>query len=113
MPDLVSVYHCGNERRLAIGKRRDMEKAALAQERDEEDQRCLRRADPGARQLYYLVPRLTRDVSGFYKPLNDRLRALDRDSRLSLASYEIATSPFTDLENEHERVEPALMIKSC
>ena len=41
-PDPVSVFHLGNERRLAIGKEaRARHKLALDQERDEEDQRLL------------------------------------------------------------------------
>jgi exodeoxyribonuclease V beta subunit len=115
-PDPVSVYHSGNERRLAIGKRaRDMEKAALAKERDEEEQRLLYVALTRARAKLILpyVPNGTlnrnRDLTGFYQPLNDRLGTLDRQTLLErLFVTEMAIAPSTDSENEQEQIEPAL-----
>ena len=42
-----------------------------------------------------------RDLTGFYKPLNDRLRALDRETRLErLFVTETAIAPSTDSESE-------------
>ncbi len=86
-PDPVRIYHRGNERRLAIGKPAgDLEKAAIAKEQDEEDQRLLYVALTRARARLILpyVPSggLSRDLTGAYAQLNDRLRALDRDARL-------------------------------
>ncbi len=94
LPDPVSVYHCGNERRLAIGKSgaRLWKRRRSANERDEEDQRLLYVALTRARAKLILpcVPSGTlnrnRDLSGFYRPLNDRLRALDRETRRSGSS---------------------------
>jgi exodeoxyribonuclease V beta subunit len=88
MPDPVSVYHVGNERRLAIGKpARDMAKAAIDKEKAEEDQRLLYVALTRARAKLILpyVPEdtLTMDLRGCYTPLNERLRALDRDGQLN------------------------------
>ncbi len=85
--DWVSIYHDGNQRRLAIGKpARDLEKAALKQEQDEEDQRLLYVALTRARAKLILpyVPdgTLNRDLSGAYAQLNNRLRTLDREARL-------------------------------
>ncbi len=87
MSDPVSVYHVGNERRLAIGKpARDMAKAAIDKEKAEEDQRLLYVALTRARAKLILpyVPEdtLTVDLRGSYTPLNDRIRALDRERRL-------------------------------
>jgi exodeoxyribonuclease V beta subunit len=87
LPDPVSVYHLGNERRLVIGKpARDMAKSAIANEKAEEDQRLLYVALTRARAKLILpyVPAgtLTQDLRGSYKQLNDRLRALDRDAQL-------------------------------
>jgi len=86
LPDPVSIYHLGNERRLAIGKpARDMAKSAIAKERAEEDQRLLYVALTRARAKLILpyVPEetLTQDLRGSYRQLNDRLRALDRETR--------------------------------
>jgi exodeoxyribonuclease V beta subunit len=114
-PDLVSVYHCGNERRLAIGKRaRDMEKAAIATERDEDDQRLLYVALTRARVKLILpcVPNGTlnrnRDLTGFYKPLNDRLLVLGRETPMGrLFVTETAIAPATDSENQQDLIKPA------
>jgi exodeoxyribonuclease V beta subunit len=99
LPDPVSVYHLGNERRLVIGKpARDMAKSAIANEKAEEDQRLLYVALTRARAKLILpyVPEgtLTLDLRGSYKQLNDRLRALDRDAQLkSLFATETVTVP--------------------
>ena len=112
-PDPVSVYHCGNERRLAIGKpARDLADDEIKQERAEDDQRLLYVALTRARAKLILpcVPSgaLTRDLSGFYKPLNDRLRMLDRESRLErLFVTEMAIAPPTDSENQQDLIRPA------
>jgi exodeoxyribonuclease V beta subunit len=87
VPDPVSIYHRGNERRLAIGKpARDMEKAAIFQEKAEEDQRLLYVALTRARVKLILpyLPNdvLNQDLRGSYKQLNDRLRVLDSENRL-------------------------------
>ena len=52
-PDPVSIYHCGNERRLAIGKpARDMEKTEIAKENGRgKSAIALRRAHSRARQI--------------------------------------------------------------
>jgi len=115
-PDPVSVYHCANERRLAIGKlAREMEKAAIAQERDEDDQRLLYVALTRARAKLILpcVPNgslnRNRDLTGFYKPLNDRLHDLGSESRLErLFATETAFAASTDLEDEKDLIKPAL-----
>ncbi len=113
-PDLVSVYHRGNERRLAIGKpARDMEKAAIAQERAEDDQRLLYVALTRARAKLILpcVPTgtLSRDLTGFYKPLNDRLRTVEREGLLEqLFVTETAVAAATDSENDQDLIKPAL-----
>jgi exodeoxyribonuclease V beta subunit len=87
LPDPVSTYHVGNERRLVIGKlAREIAKDAIAKEKAQEDQRLLYVALTRARAKLILpyVPSdtLTRDLGGSYKQLNDRLRTLDRESRL-------------------------------
>jgi exodeoxyribonuclease V beta subunit len=87
LPDPVSTYHVGNERRLVIGKpAREIAKDAIAKEKAEEDQRLLYVALTRARAKLILpyVPSdtLTRDLGGSYKQLNDRLRTLDREGRL-------------------------------
>ncbi len=87
VPDPVSIYHLGNERRLAIGKpARDMAKSAIAKEKTEEDQRLLYVALTRARAqliLPYVPPdALSRDLTGSYAQLNNRLRTLDREARL-------------------------------
>jgi exodeoxyribonuclease V beta subunit len=111
-PDAVSVYHCGNERRLAIGKfARDLEKEAIAREHREEDQRLLYVALTRARAkliLPYLPDEtLTRDLSGSYAQLNDRLRTLDREKRLEACfTTETATSPAPSASaDESEKLE--------
>ena len=81
-PDPVSIYHHGNERRLAIGKRaRDLNDDAIKQERAEEDQRLLYVALTRARAQLILpcVPdgTLTRGLSGSYAQLNARLLTLE------------------------------------
>jgi exodeoxyribonuclease V beta subunit len=115
-PDPVTVYHLGNERRLAIGKRaRDMEKIAITRERDEEDQRLLYVALTRARAklilLYIPNDTLSRghDVSGSYKQLNDRVRVLDREVPLNpLLTIETAISSSTDSEPEPAQALSAL-----
>ncbi|MGC2304990.1 UvrD-helicase domain-containing protein [Candidatus Binatus sp.] len=115
-PDPVSVYHCGDERRLAIGKpARDLAGDEIKQERAEDDQRLLYVALTRARAKLILpcVPSGTlnrnRDLTGFYKPLNDRLRDLDSENRLErLSVTEIAIPPSTDSESEHHLIKPAL-----
>jgi exodeoxyribonuclease V beta subunit len=98
-PDPVSIYHIGNERRLAIGKpARDMAKSAILVEKAEEDQRLLYVALTRARAKLILpyVPAgtLTRDLYGSYSQLNGRLRALDGEGALNrLFTIEIAPAP--------------------
>ena len=98
-PDWVSIYHDGNQRRLAIGKpARDVGKTALNKEQNEEDQRLLYVALTRARAKLILpyVPdgALNRDLSGCYAQLNDRLRALDREARLdALFTTEAVVAP--------------------
>ena len=111
-PDPVSIYHHGNERRLAIGKRaRDMEKPAIDKEHDEEDERLLYVALTRARAKLILpyVPAgtLTRDLSGSYAPLNERLRALDREARWgTLFTTEIVAVPGpSDSRDQPKKVE--------
>ena len=107
-PEPVRVFHLGNERRLAIGKEaRELHKLALDQERDEEDQRLLYVALTRARAKLILpcVPNGTlnrnRDLTGFYKPLNERLRVLDRDARSrTLFTTETAVAPPADSNNK-------------
>ncbi len=107
-PEPVRVFHFGNERRLAIGKAaQNLHKQELDQEREEEDQRLLYVALTRARAKLILpcVPRGTlnrnRDLTGFYQPLNERLRVLDRDSRSrALFTTEAAAAPLADSENE-------------
>ncbi len=87
LPDPVSIYHHGSERRLAIGKpARDFEKGAILKEKAEEDQRLLYVALTRARAKLILpyIPTgtMTQDLRGSYKQLNDRLRALDGEGRL-------------------------------
>jgi len=105
-PDLVTVYHRGNERRLAIGKRaRELEDTAIKRERAEEDQRLLYVALTRARAKLILpyVPEgtLTRDLSGSYTQLNKRLRIVERETRLEpLFEIETAVAPRLDSESE-------------
>ncbi|MFZ2063916.1 MAG: UvrD-helicase domain-containing protein [Candidatus Binatus sp.] len=114
-PDLVSVYHCGNERRLAIGKpARDLADDEIKQERAEDDQRLLYVALTRARAKLILpcVPsgslNRNRDLTGFYKPLNDRLRTVECESLSErLFVTEIAIPPSTDSESEHHQIKPA------
>ncbi|MGA7869577.1 MAG: UvrD-helicase domain-containing protein [Candidatus Binatus sp.] len=114
-PAPVSVYHCENERRLAIGKpARDIHKEALDQERNEEDQRLLYVALTRARAKLILpyIPdgTLTRDLSGSYAQLNDRLRALEREAKLeSLFTTETVVVPaLTGSADQQEKDETAL-----
>jgi len=113
-PDWVSIYHDGNQRRLAIGKpARDVEKKALKQEQDEEDQRLLYVALTRARAKLILpyVPdgTLNRDLSGSYAQLNNRLRTLDREARLeTLFTTETVVAPASiDSAGEKEDAETA------
>jgi len=115
-PEQVRVFHLGNERRLAIGKAaRDLHKQALDQERHEEDQRLLYVALTRARAKLILpcVPNGTlnrnRDLTGFYQPLNERLRVLDRDPRSrTLFTTETAIAPPGDSESDKHTAEKAL-----
>ena len=108
-PDPVSVYHCGNERRFAIGKRaRDLQKAAIDREQEQEDQRLLYVALTRARAKLLLpyVPSgsLSRDLSGSYWQLNDRLCTLEREARLQpLFEIESAAAPRIDSQNEQRQ----------
>jgi exodeoxyribonuclease V beta subunit len=114
MPEPVRVYHLGNERRLAIGKAAQALAAAeIRTERDEDDQRLLYVALTRARAKLILpcIPSgsLSRDLSGFYKPLNDRLRTVERESPLErLFVIETAIAAPTDSENEQDLIKPAL-----
>jgi exodeoxyribonuclease V beta subunit len=116
MPEPVRVFHLGNERRLAIGRAAQALAAdEIRTERDEDDQRLLYVALTRARAKLILpcVPsgalNRNRDLTGFYKPLNDRLRDLDPESRLArLFVTEIAIPPSTDSESEHHLIKPAL-----
>jgi exodeoxyribonuclease V beta subunit len=90
LPDPVSTYHVENDRCLVIGKlARELAKEAIAKEKAEEDQRLLYVALTRARAKLILpyVPSdtLAQDLRGSYKQLNDRLRTLDRESRLKTA----------------------------
>jgi exodeoxyribonuclease V beta subunit len=99
LPDPVSTYHVGNERRLVIGKlAREITKDAIAKEKKEEDQRLLYVALTRARAKLMLpyVPSdtLAQDLRGSYKQLNDRLRTLDHEARLkTLFETETAVVP--------------------
>lgn len=112
--DWVSIYHDGNQRRLAIGKpARDAEKTTLKKEQDEENQRLLYVALTRARAKLILpyVPdgALNRDLSGCYAHLNDRLRALDQEDRLeTLFTTETVIAPAsTDPTDEQKKIETA------
>jgi exodeoxyribonuclease V beta subunit len=100
-PDPVSVFHCGNERRFAIGKpARELYKPALTKERDEENQRLLYVALTRARVKlilpYITAGTLKRDIDGCYEQLNDRLRVLDGDDRSKKLFRTEATAPQRD-----------------
>ena len=112
-PDPVRVFHLGNERRLAVGKAAQaLADEEIKRERAEDDQRLLYVALTRARAKLILpsVPsgalNRNRDLSGFYRPLNDRLRALDCETRLFVTQPAIA--PPADSENEQEPVQSAL-----
>jgi exodeoxyribonuclease V beta subunit len=113
-PDPVSIYHLGNERRLAIGKRaRDLNDDAIKQERTEEDQRLLYVALTRARAQLILpcVPdgTLTRAPSGSYAQLNTRLLTLEREERLnSLFRTENIVVPSVTSADEPEKAETAI-----
>jgi exodeoxyribonuclease V beta subunit len=109
--DPVRIFHRGVERRLAIGKpAQDLERAAIAKEQDEEDQRLLYVAATRARARLILpyVPEGTlirgHDLTGTYAQLNNRLRALDRDARLeTLFTIETVAAPASiDSKSEKE-----------
>jgi exodeoxyribonuclease V beta subunit len=114
MPESVRVFHLGNERRLAIGKAAQaLAEKEIKEERAEDDQRLLYVALTRARTKLILpcVPSgtLSRDLSGFYKPLNDRLRSLDHETQLErLFVTETAIAPATDSENERDLIKLAL-----
>ncbi len=112
--DWVSIYHDGNQRRLAIGKpARDVDRTALKQEQAQEDQRLLYVALTRARAKLILpyVPdgTLNRDLSGSYAQLNNRLRTLDREARLgTLFTSETVVAPASiDPAGEKEADETA------
>ncbi|MGB8683926.1 MAG: UvrD-helicase domain-containing protein [Candidatus Binatus sp.] len=111
LPDPVSIFHLGNEQRLAIGKpARELAKIAIAKEKTEEDQRLLYVAltRERAKLLLPYVPddTLTQDLRGSYKQLNDRLRTLDCDARTkTLFTTEAVVVPEpTDSTVEAEKV---------
>jgi exodeoxyribonuclease V beta subunit len=112
--DPVCVYHCGNERRLAIGRAAQLlHDDELKQEQAEEDQRLLYVALTRARAKLILpyIPAATliQDLRGTYKQLNERLRALDGDDRLQkLADTEVATPAPHAVENETPGAERVL-----
>jgi exodeoxyribonuclease V beta subunit len=109
------VFHLANERRLAIGKpAQALADEEIKRERAEEDQRLLYVALTRARAKLILpcVPKGTlnrgRDLTGFYQPLNGRLRVLENDPRSGrLFTSETAVSPSGDLEHEIPKVENA------
>ena len=110
--DWVSIYHHGNQRRLAIGKpAQEIEEAAIKKEQVEEDQRLLYVALTRARAKLILpyVPdgTLNRDLSGSYAQLNNRLRTLDREARLeTLFTTETVVAPASiDSQSEKEDYE--------
>jgi exodeoxyribonuclease V beta subunit len=87
LPDPVSIYHVGNERRLVIGRpARLSAKTEIDREKAEEDQRLIYVALTRARAKLILpfVPSgtLALDLRGSYKQLNERLRYLDHDAQL-------------------------------
>ncbi|MGA9725455.1 MAG: UvrD-helicase domain-containing protein [Candidatus Binatus sp.] len=117
LPDPVSIYHLGNERRLAIGKpARDMAKSAIAKEKAEEDQRLLYVALTRARaqlMLPYIPPDTLsrgRDLTGSYAQLNDRLRTLDRETGLKtlFATETIFVPALADSTDDQDQVESPL-----
>ncbi len=113
MSDPVRVFHLGNERRLAIGRAAQaLADENIKRERAEDEQRLLYVALTRARAKLILpcVPSGTlnrnRDLTGFYKPLNDRLRTIDRETQLErLFVTEMAIAP---LEDSRKQIEPAL-----
>jgi exodeoxyribonuclease V beta subunit len=111
-PDPVSIFHCGNQRRCAIGKSaRELNKQALARERDEENQRLLYVALTRARAKLILpyIPAgtLTFDINGCYEQLNDRLRVLESDARSNtLFTTEIANVPLDSVDNKQKNEKP-------
>lgn len=108
VPSPVTVYHIGNERRLAIGKRaQKIAKTAIDKEKQEEEQRLLYVALTRARAQLILpyIPEgaLTRDLSGSYEQLNDRLRALDHEARLkTLFTTDTVDGRSTDGETDRK-----------
>jgi exodeoxyribonuclease V beta subunit len=114
-PEPLRVFHLGNERRLAIGKAaQTLADEEIKEERAEEDQRLLYVALTRARAKLILpcVPIGTlnrnRDLTGFYQPLNTRLRVLDHDSRSrTLFTTETAVAPPGEPESETSRLENA------
>jgi exodeoxyribonuclease V beta subunit len=114
VPDPVSIFHLGNERRLAIGKpAREIAKSAIAKEKLEEDQRLLYVALTRARAKLILpyIPNdtLKMDLRGSYKQLNDRLRTLDQEAQSEpLFEIENAISLPTNSQNQPARNEARL-----
>jgi exodeoxyribonuclease V beta subunit len=108
VPNPVTVYHLGNERRLAIGKRsQKILKSAIDKEKQEEEQRLLYVALTRARGQLILpyIPEgtLTRDLNGSYEQLNDRLRALDHEDRLNtLFTTDTVDGRSTDGESDRK-----------
>ena len=90
----VRIYHDRErDRQLAIGKAtQDLERTRIKQDEAEEDQRLLYVAITRARAKLYLpyIPTTlgSRDLSGRYKRLNDRLRAMDAGGALAEPLFE-------------------------
>ncbi len=93
-PRPVKIYHDQESvRRLAIGSAAQlMERGPIKQDEAEEDQRLLYVAITRARAKLYLPYFPTRpgklDLSGRYKQLNDRLRAMDAAGQLAAPLFE-------------------------
>lgn len=92
-PRPVKIYHDREgDRQLAIGSEAQrQEKKKIDQDEAEEDQRLLYVAITRARaKLFvpYIPTKLGRDVSGRYKQLNNRLRAMDAAGQLTAPLFE-------------------------
>ncbi len=92
-PRPVKIFHDREgDRQLAIGSEAQrQEKKKIDQDEAEEDQRLLYVAITRARaKLYlpYIPTKLGRDVSGPYKQLNNRLRAMDAAGQLAEPLFE-------------------------
>ncbi|MGH7781902.1 MAG: UvrD-helicase domain-containing protein [Candidatus Binataceae bacterium] len=97
-PRSVRIYHdAEGERQLAIGNEAQAaEKSRIKQEELEEDQRLLYVAITRARAKLYLPYCLEgstkKKISGRYKQLNDRLRAMDAAKQLANPLFEIVAA---------------------